>query len=136
MIKTDYIWAIYDLAEKLCEDVVKYVKSKGGFVDCQDGVIGSGDTIYAFNCYGGSSGNEVEEQFVYAVRVDDEDELYACLVPCSRTFREEWTREDYDKSFEGIDHDTHWHWINRNTDSVLFVQTIMNIAEFIEEYGE
>ena len=123
---------IYDKAEKLYNNVVEYVKSNGGFIDCQDGVFSRADTIYGFNCYGGTSGDEVEEQYVYALKLTD-DGLFACLVPCFKSYREKFTREDFENAFNDNE-DYYWNYIGRDTDSVLFVETIMNIAEFIEEY--
>lgn len=136
MINKDLINKIYDSADELLNSVIAYVKSQGGFIDCQSGVMGEGDIIYAYDCYGGISGADIEEKYVYAVRLDEDDDLYACIVPCTRTYKERWTREDYDRTFNDFENDYHWCLVNRNSEALLFVDTIINIAECIEEYGE
>ena len=129
---TDKITKIYDIAEEIYNDVLEYVKSKGGFVDCQDGVFGGADTIYGYNCYGGNNADEVAEEYVYALKATD-DGLFACLVPCMKSYREKFTRDDFEETFKD-DSNYYWNYIGRDSDSVLFVETIMNIADFIKEY--
>ena len=126
--------------DPMYEAVLKFVKEKQGekgYIDCQPYQKNAGDIIYTYEfmdfsgCY--------EERMVYGIRVvnnGEGDDLEICFEPYMRTcrviyedktFKGEWTGEDADANAE-------WYSV-KWSDAVLYIPTIFNIAEAIEEYA-
>ena len=126
--------------EPMYEDVCKYVREhqgKKGYIDVQPYQENPGDIIYTYEFVDMSG--QFEERMVYGVRVIDEGEgedLQICFEQRMNTYRLIYT----DDVFRGEckdepDANAEWYSV-RWSDAVLYVPTIFNLAECIEEYGE
>lgn len=110
-----------DAISTLVIDVKEFVKGHGGFIsthysDC--------DTIYAYvvdwEC------DNVSEQRVLAVRVKD-NELQILATP--------YKNDEYDEPLIEDDYNENdWHYVGTCGDTILTAQTILSIAESIEQY--
>lgn len=108
----------------LVEDVKTFVKANGGFINTMN-EDGSYDNIYAYVI--DWDNDDVNEEYVLAVRVKD-DTLE--IIPTSYKLRYSYDEEITEDTF--VDDD--WYPVGTGGDSVLLAQTILSIAESIEQY--
>ena len=104
----------------LVEDVKEFVKANGGIIDTQNEKC---DTLYSYVVDWGN--DEVVECKVLGVRVVD-DELFILPAYGSLYFYgvEDITKVEMDE----------WYSVGYCGDSILTAQTILSIAECIDEY--
>lgn len=126
--------------DPMYEAVLKFVKKhqgEKGYIDCQPYQKNSGDIIYTYEfmdfsgCY--------EERMVYGVRVvnnGEGDDLEICFEPYMRTYRVIYDNETFRGLYEGDLAESNAEWYSvKWSDAVLYIPTIFNIAEAIEEYA-
>ena len=122
--------------DPLYEEVCTYVKEhqgEKGYIDCQPYKENPGDIIYTFE-FADESGN-FEERMVYGVRWNEElNDLEICFEPYMRTFRLVYDEDTFQGMCEDPEDNAQWHSV-RWSDVVLYIPTIFNIAECIEEYA-
>lgn len=106
----------------LVEDVKEFVKANGGIIDTQDEGC---DTLYSYVVDWGN--DEVVECKVLGVKVVD-DTLLILPAYGSAYF---WGNVD----IANVE-DSEWYVVGDCGDSILTSQTILSIAECIEEYVE
>lgn len=109
--------------EDVGKDVVAFVKKHNGFIDTQN-FNGECDNIYAYVINWVT--DEVEEKGVYAIRVNDADELELAVFDKNIRFNALLNENDFE--------DIEWCVCDMSGDSVLFSQTIISIADSIEQY--
>lgn len=109
--------------EDVGKDVVAFVKKHNGFIDTQN-FEGECDNIYAYVINWAT--DEVEEKGVYAIRVNDADKLELAVFDKYMRFNTLLDEKDFE--------DAEWHICDMSGDSVFFSQTIISIAESIEQY--
>lgn len=116
---------IDDVLRCLLEDIIKAVENKGGFINTQNNED-SFDTMYAYiSYYLWSAPHEIEEVKIIAMRVKDGHlELATCALNTGVT--EILTEEDFG--------DDDWYTCGLPGDQVFFAQTILSIAESIDQY--
>lgn len=116
---------INDVLRCLLEDIIKAVENKGGFINTQNNE-NSFDTMYAYILYYlWSAPNDIEEVKIIAMRVKDGHlELATCALNTSVT--EILTEEDFS--------DDDWYTCGLPGDQIFFAQTILSIAESIDQY--
>ena len=120
--------------DALYEEVCTYVKEhqgEKGYIDCQPYQEEPGDIIYTFE-YNEFSGWG-EERMVYGVRVED-GELQICFEPYMRTYKLVYGEDNFLGKCDEEDANADWYSVKWS--DVLYVPTIFNLAENIEEYGE
>lgn len=105
--------------EKLYAKVVKYVQARGEYIDTQNAKREC-DPIYAYKI---NDDDTVEEYNVFGVRVID-GELQIAL--------EHRYNNQYWDAYEFEQRD--WECAAPNSDSILYAQTLLSIADSIEEY--
>ena len=110
----------FNAIDALVEDVKAFVKENGGFIKTEDD--GYSDTIYAYVI--DWDNDDVHEDVVYAIKVED-DELY--VATCGKNMGVIATNVDDVPEDE-------WYPVGTGGDSVLLAQTILSIAESIEQY--
>ena len=116
---------IDDVLRCLLEDIIKAVENKGGFINTQNNED-SFDTMYAYiSYYLWSAPHEIEEVKIIAMRVKDGHlELATCALNTGVT--EILTEEDFG--------DDDWYTCGLPGDQIFFAQTILSIAESIDQY--
>lgn len=116
---------IDNVLQCLLKDIIKAIENKGGFINTQNNE-NSFDTMYAYiTYYLWSAPNEIEEVKIMAMRVkDDHLELATCATNTSVT--EILTEEDFN--------DNDWYTCGLPGDQIFFAQTILSIAESIDQY--
>ena len=116
---------IDDVLKCLLKDIIKAVENKGGFINTQNNED-SFDTMYAYiSYYLWSAPHEIEEVKIIAMRVKDGHlELATCALNTSVT--EILTEEDFG--------DDDWYTCGLPIDQIFFAQTILSIAESIDQY--
>lgn len=116
---------IDDVLKCLLKDIIKAVENKGGFINTQNNED-SFDTMYAYiSYYLWSAPYEIEEVKIIAMRVKDGHlELATCAVNTSVT--EILAEEDFS--------DDDWYTCGLPGDQIFFAQTILSIAESIDQY--
>jgi hypothetical protein len=107
--------------ETLVADVKNFVVLNGGFIATTNGEL---DTIYAYVV--DWDYDDVSEQRVLAVRVKD-NELQVAVTPYKTDVYNEPLDEDYFN-------DNEWYSVGTCGDSILTAQTILSIADSIEQY--
>lgn len=124
--------------DEMYEDVCKYVREnqgEKGYIDCQPYQEEPGDIIYTYEWTDFSG--IFEERMVYGVRVIDYGEgedLEICFEPYMRTYRTIYDNDVFQGKCEDPDANAQWYSV-RWSDSVLYIPTIFNLAENIEEYA-
>lgn len=115
---------IDDVLKCLLKDIIKAIENKGGFINTQNNED-SFDTMYAYiSYYLWSAPHEIEEVKIIAMRVKDGHlELATCALNTSVT--EILTEEDFDDD---------WYTCGLPGDQIFFAQTILSIAESIDQY--
>lgn len=108
----------------LVEDVKTFVKANGGFIKTSN-EDGACDNIYGYVV--DWNNDVVNEECVLAVRVQD-DTLE--IIPTSHKLCYSYGEEITEDTF--VDDD--WYPVGTGGDSVLLAQTILSIAESIEQY--
>lgn len=106
---------------QLVNEVTKFVKTNGGFIDTSNS---KGDCDYIYGYIVDWGADEVSEEVVYAVKVED-DKLF--IATCNK----EWMT--IAESADCVP-DEEWYVVGTCGDSVLTAQTILSIAESIEQY--
>lgn len=101
--------------------VKNFVKDNGGFIATTDEKC---DKIYAYKI--DWEYDDVSEQRVIAVRVID-DELMVVMTPYKNDIYDEPITEDYFN-------DNEWYCVGSCGDLVFTAQTILSIAESIDQY--
>ena len=129
MIKVPNLDTMYNA---VCKYVKKHQGEKG-YIDVQPYQENAGDTIYTYVFEDFSGTNE--EQIVYGVRWNEEvKDLEICFEPYMRTYKLVYGEDNFlgkcDEEVANAD------WYSVKWSDVLYVPTIFNLAEFIEEYGE
>lgn len=116
---------IDDVLRCLLEDIIKVVENKGGFINTQNNED-SFDTMHAYiSYYLWSAPYEIEEVKIIAMRVKGGHlELATCALNTSVT--EILTEEDFS--------DNDWYTCGLPGDQIFFAQTILSIAESIDQY--
>jgi hypothetical protein len=107
--------------DTLVADVKNFVALNGGFIATTNGEF---DTIYAYVI--DWDYDDVSEQRVIAVRVKD-NELQVIATPYKTDVYDEPLTEDYFT-------DDEWYYVGTCGDNVLTAQTILSIADSIEQY--
>jgi hypothetical protein len=111
----------YRAINYLVEDVKKFANDNGGFISTHD--LGN-DTMYAYVFT--FDFEIVTEQRILAICVKD-DVLYILPTP--------YTRDEYTKPITANDfNEDDWYIVGSCGDYVLNAQTIISIAESIEQY--
>lgn len=125
--------------DPLYEEVVAYVKEhqgEKGYIDCQPYQENFGDIIYTYEFMDFSG--TYEERLVYGVRVvntEDGEDLEICFEPFMRTYRLVYDEKAFKGEYEGEEADANAEWYSvRWSDNVLYIPTLFNLAECIEEY--
>lgn len=124
--------------DEMYEDVCKYVREnqgEKGYIDCQPYQEEPGDIIYTYEWTDFSG--IFEERMVYGVRWNEEEQdLEICFEPYMRTYRTIYDDKTFRGLYEGEDADANAEWYSvKWCDSVLYIPTIFNLAENIEEYA-
>lgn len=116
---------IDDVLRCLLKDIIKAIENKGGFINTQNNE-NSFDTMYAYiTYYLCSAPNEIEEVKIIAMRVKDNHlELATCATNTSVNVI--LKEEDFD--------DDDWYTCGLPGDQIFFAQTILSIAESIDQY--
>lgn len=116
---------IDDVLKCLLKDIIKTVENKGGFINTQNNED-SFDTMYAYVAnYLFTAPNEVEEVKIIAIRTrNDHLELATCA--SNLTINGILTEEDFDED--------DWYACGTPGDEIFFAQTILSIAESIDQY--
>lgn len=111
----------YDLIQSLLNEVKELVKKNGGFINTTN-LNKKNDQMYAYvySCEYGL----LEEVKVIAVKVEN-NTLY--IATCVKTFNMELY------SIDELDEED-WYPVDMASLDVLFIQTILSIAESIEQY--
>lgn len=104
----------------LVDKVRDFVKENGGFISTYND---KWDTIYGYEIDWNT--DEVNEIRILAVRVKDD------VLQVAGTF---YKNDKYDQVTEDYFTDDEWYPIGTNGDIVLTAQTILSIAESIEQY--
>lgn len=107
--------------DAIVDDVKAFVKTNGGFISTHDLTC---DTMYAY-VIDWDIDNVVEER-VIAIRVIDEDLEIATTYHKNDVYEVALTENDFT--------DEDWMVVGTCGDSVLTAQTILSIAESIEQY--
>lgn len=116
--------------EPMYEAVCKFVKEnqgEKGYIDCQPYQENAGDIIYTYEFMDFSG--TYEERMVYGVRMvntEEGEDLEICYEPYMRTYRTVYQDTDFKEA--------EWESV-KWSDAVLYIPTIFNIAECIEEYA-
>ena len=122
--------------DSLYEEVATYVKEhqgEKGYIDCQPYQEEPGDVIYTFE-FTDFSGT-FEERMVYGVRWNEEErDLEICFEPFMRSYHLIYDDDVFQGKCEDEDANAEWYSV-RWSDAVLYIPTIFNIAENIEEYA-
>lgn len=115
----NFAWnALRDLNDK----VISFVKENGGFINTQNN-DGGKDNIYGYVINWGN--DDVDEYRVIAVRVVN-DVLEIAISPNSINYTEGMTEDDFTEE--------DWCVCTCDSSEVLFAQTILSIAESLEQY--
>lgn len=116
---------INNTLQYLLKDIIKAIENKGGFINTQNNED-SFDTMYAYiSYYLWSAPHEIEEVKIIAMRVKDGHlELATCALNTSIT--KILTEEDFN--------DDDWYTCGLPGDQIFFAQTILSIAESIDQY--
>lgn len=125
--------------EPLYDEVMAYVKAnqgEKGYIDCQPYQENPGDIIYTY-VFEDMSGT-YEERMVYGVRVvntEEGEDLEICFEPYMRTYKVIYDDEVFQGKCESEpEANAKWYSV-RWSDAVLYIPTIFNLAEDIEEYA-
>lgn len=116
--------------DPMYEAVCKFVKEnqgEKGYIDCQPYQENAGDIIYTYEFMDFSG--TYEERMVYGVRMvntEEGEDLEICYEPYMRTYRTVYQDTDFKEA--------EWESV-KWSDAVLYIPTIFNIAECIEEYA-
>ena len=111
----------FDAINAVVEDVKKFVKDNGGFISTHDLTC---DTMYAYVI--DWNVDNVNEERIIAIRVVNDDLEIATTFFKNDAYEVALTENDFD--------DEDWMLVGSYSDSVLTAQTILSIAECIEQY--
>lgn len=115
---------IDDVLRCLLEDIIKAVENKGGFINTQNNED-SFDIMYAYVIPFWTEPNIIEEVKIIAMRVKNNHlELATCA--SNLTINAILTEEDFDED--------DWYTCGIPGDEIFFAQTILSIAESIDQY--
>lgn len=115
---------IIDVLQCLLKDIIKAIENKGGFINTQNNED-SFDTMYAYIIPFCTEPNIVEEVKIIAIRArNDHLELATCA--SNLTINGVLTEEDFDEN--------DWYACGTPGDEIFFAQTILSIAESIDQY--
>lgn len=109
--------------EDISKDIVAFVKEHNGFIDTQN-YNGDCDNIYAYIIDWVT--DEVEEKGVFGIKVNDKNELELAIFDKKLKHNVMLDKEDFE--------DAEWYICGLTGDRVLFSQTIISIADSIEQY--
>ena len=105
-------------------DIIKAIENKGGFINTQNNED-SFDIMYAYIIPFCTEPNIVEEVKIIAIRVKNHHlELATCA--SNLTINAVLTEEDFDED--------DWYTCGIPGDEIFFAQTILSIAESIDQY--
>jgi hypothetical protein len=110
-----------NVIDAIVEDVKNFVKDNGGFIATTDEKC---DIIYAYKI--DWEYDDVSEQRVLAVCVEN-DELMVAMTPYKTDIYDEPLDKDYFN-------DNEWYCVGSCGTTVLTAQTILSIAECIDQY--
>ena len=115
---------IFDVLQCLLKDIIKAIENKGGFINTQNNED-SFDNMYAYIIPFWTEPNIVEEVNIIAIRTrNDHLELATCA--SNLTINAVLTEEDFDED--------DWYACGTPGDEIFFAQTILSIAESIDQY--
>lgn len=120
-MKRENLMIAYTAIDAVVEDVKEFVKANGGFISTHDF---SGDTIYAYVVDWDM--DDVNEKRVIAIRVVNDELEIATAFFKNDVYDTALTENDID--------DEDWMVVGTCGDSVLMTQTILSIAESIDQY--
>lgn len=123
--------------EPLYDEVCEFVRThqgEKGYIDCQPYQENPGDIIYTYE-FTDFSGT-YEERIVYGVRWNEEEkDLEICFEPFMRTYKVIYDDEVFQGKCESEpEANAEWYSV-RWSDAVLYIPTLFNLAEDIEEYA-
>lgn len=121
--------------DQMYDEVCDYVREnqgEKGYIDCQPYQECPGDIIYTYE-FTDFSG-QFEERMVYGVRWNEEEkDLEICFEQDMRTYRLICDEDYFKGTCEDPEANAEWYSV-RWSDIVLYIPTIFNLAECIEEY--
>lgn len=115
---------IDNVLQCLLKDIIKAIENKGGFLNTQNNE-NSFDIMYAYIIPFWTEPNIIEEVKIIAMRVKNNHlELATCA--SNLTINVVLTEEDFDED--------DWYTCGIPGDEIFFAQTILSIAESIDQY--
>jgi hypothetical protein len=115
---------IDDVLQCLLKDIIKAIENKGGFINTQNNGD-SFDIMYAYVIPFWTEPNTIEEVKIIAMRVKNNHlELATCA--SNLTINSVLTEENFDED--------DWYTCGIPGDEIFFAQTILSIAESIDQY--